>query len=77
VRGISVRFWLESLAAFVTLGFAILTVFVPDWIEAVFRFNPDHGNGVLERIVVFALAAISFGLTVAARHERQRLRLAP
>jgi hypothetical protein len=76
VRGISVRFWLESLSAFVTLGLAILTVFVPDWIEVMFRVNPDDGNGVLERMVVFGLAAISVGLTVAARHEWQRLRLA-
>jgi hypothetical protein len=75
-RGVSVRLWVESLGAFVTLGLAILTVFVPDWIEVVFRFSPDSGNGAVEGLVVLGLAAISVGLTVAARHEWQQLRLA-
>jgi hypothetical protein len=75
-RGIGVRFWLESVRGFVALVLAVLTVFVPDWIEVVLRINPDHGDGSLERMVVFGLAAISVGLAVAARHEWQRFRLA-
>ena len=76
VRGLSVRFCLESVSAFVTLVLAIVTVFVPDWIEVVFRVDPDHGDGSLERMVVLALAVISVVLTVAARNEWRRLRLA-
>lgn len=56
---------LASLNAFLL----ILTLFVPDWIEVVFRVDPDAGSGELEWLIAgaFALGTVGFGL--AARRQ--------
>jgi hypothetical protein len=42
------RFWIETgLGALSALLF-VLTLFVPDWIEAVSRVDPDRHSGSLE-----------------------------
>ena len=38
---------------------AVLTKVWPDWIEGVFRVDPDHGNGSVELAVVVVLLAVS------------------
>jgi hypothetical protein len=75
-KGMRIRFALEVLGAVGALMLAIFTLFMRDWIEVVFRVEPDAGSGAMEWVVVFALAAISVGLTLAARQQWQRLRLA-
>lgn len=56
---------LASLSAFLL----VLTLVLPDWIEVVFRVDPDAGSGELEWAVAgaFALGTVGFGL--AARRE--------
>ena len=56
---------LASLNAFLLM----LTLVVPDWIEAVFHVDPDSGSGELEWLIAgaFALGTVGFGL--AARRE--------
>ena len=56
---------LASLSAFLL----VLTLVVPDWIEVVFRVDPDGGSGELEWLIAgaFALGTVGFGL--AARRE--------
>jgi hypothetical protein len=41
-----------------------LTLVVPDWIEVVFRVDPDAGSGELEWLIAggFALGTVGFGL---------------
>jgi NADH:ubiquinone oxidoreductase subunit 6 (subunit J) len=70
-----VRFGLEVVGAVCALVLAIVTLLSRDWMEVVFGVNPDHGSGALEWAVVFAFAAISIGLTLAARQQWQRLRV--
>jgi hypothetical protein len=52
----------DVLAAAVFGSLAVLTLVVPDWIEAVFKVEPDGGNGSLEWLIVagFALVALVF-----------------
>jgi hypothetical protein len=38
-------------------GLAILTIFWPDWIEALTGYDPDQHNGTVEWLVVIALFA--------------------
>jgi hypothetical protein len=59
---------LASLSAFL-LG---LTLVVPDWIEVVFRVDPDAGSGELEWLIAgaFALGTVGFGL---AAHREWRV----
>ena len=36
-------------------GLAVLTIFWPDWIEALTGYDPDQHNGTVERLIVIAL----------------------
>jgi hypothetical protein len=69
------RFGAEVIGAAVALALAIVTVVSRSWIEAVFGVNPDLGSGALEWGLVFGLAAISIGLTLAAWQQWRRLKL--
>jgi hypothetical protein len=67
---------LEVAGAVSALVLAIVTLVWRDWIEVVFRVNPDAGSGALEWVVVFAFAAIATGLSLAARQQCRRLKMA-
>jgi hypothetical protein len=66
------RFWIETGLGVLSGAAVMLTLVVPDWIEAVFGVDPDHSSGALEwRIVAVPLVAtIAFGLV--ARREWRR-----
>ena len=53
--GLRRRFWLETICGSVTGIVAVITLFWHDWIEAVFRSDPDSGNGSAEWLVVLVL----------------------
>ena len=69
------RFRIEALAAALTGTLAVVTLFVPDWIEVVAGTDPDHGNGTLEVLIVLALAVASVALTLAALADHRRAAL--
>jgi hypothetical protein len=60
-------FWAETALAVLTASLAILTSVWPDWIEAVFGFDPDHHNGSLEWELTLALAVATLILGALAR----------
>jgi hypothetical protein len=66
------RLWIELVAATLAGPLAILTVFWPDWIEAVFRVDPDQGSGALEWVVVVGLALVAVVASFLARREWAR-----
>ena len=72
----SVRFALEVFGAASAFVLAIVTLFWRDWIEVMFRIDPDAGSGALEWVVVSACAAISIGLAFVARRQWCRIRMA-
>ena len=74
--GLRHRFWLESISGSVSGILAIITVFWHDWIEVVFGTDPDSGNGSAEWLAVLVLFLLTAALTVAARREWRRARLA-
>jgi hypothetical protein len=59
--------WLESVTAVLTGGLGLLTLLWHDWIELVFRVDPDHGNGSVEVWVVAVLLATAVLSGLAAR----------
>jgi hypothetical protein len=45
---------IRALAAF-CCGLAVLTIFWPDWIEALTGYDPDQHDGTVEWLIVIAL----------------------
>lgn len=74
--GLRRRFWLESIFGSVTGIVAVITLFWRDWIETVFRIDPDSGNGSAEWLTVLVLLLVMVTLALGARHEWRRAELA-
>jgi hypothetical protein len=69
IPAVRFRFWLEiGMATFTAILFVITLVW-PEWIEMVFHFSPDEGDGSFERLIVgfFLLATII--LSLLGRYE--------
>lgn len=59
----------------VLLGTAtIVTAVWPTWIEGLFGFDPDGGNGTTEWWIVAVLAATTIAAAVLARRDLRVLR---
>jgi membrane protein implicated in regulation of membrane protease activity len=65
-------FWIETALAMLSAVLFVSTFFVPDWIEAVFRIDPDAQSGSLEAAIVTALAVTTFVSSVLAYREWRR-----
>jgi hypothetical protein len=65
------RFWVETALAALTAVLAVVTQLWPNWIELVFRVDPDHGNGALERVLLgVCLVAFLASIVVAGAEYR-------
>jgi hypothetical protein len=65
-------FWIETGLAALSAVLLVLTLAVPDWIEAVFHVDPDRHSGSLEAAIVAAFAATTVVSSVLARREWRR-----
>ena len=75
-HGLRRRFWLETTLGSITGCLAVVTLFWHDWIEAIFRVDPDRGNGSAEWLVVIVLFIVTIILVGGARLEWRRAQLA-
>jgi hypothetical protein len=66
-------FWIETGLAVAAAVFCLLSIVWKDWIELVFRVDPDQGSGSLERLIALAFAALAVAFGALARRERHRL----
>jgi hypothetical protein len=66
------RFWTEIALGAASGAGAILTLVVPDWIEAVFGVDPDRSSGALEWLFVVVLVAATLVFASLARREWRR-----
>lgn len=73
-RGLKWQFWLESVVAIITGVMFVVTLFWNDWIEIVFRVDPDGNNGSTEKAIVGALFLVTIALIVAAVFEWRKAR---
>lgn len=65
------RFWAETIIAAACAVLAAVTAAWPQWIELVFRVDPDHGSGGAEWALVAAFAAAAILAATAASSEWQ------
>jgi len=62
---------IDLILATVSGALFVLTLTVPDWIEAVFGIDPDGGNGALEFLLAATFLAVALG---AGRFAARALR---
>lgn len=72
VRKPRARFWIEAGLAALTAILFVVTLISREWIEEIFKVDPDGGDGSLEWIIVAALSATSLSLSLLARGEWRR-----
>ena len=63
------RFWLETSLAIVTGILFVITLVWHNWVEIIFKMDPDQGSGLLEWLVVGTLLVVTIALIVLARYE--------
>ena len=73
--GLRTRFWVEATLTSVSGTLALVTMFWHDWLEA-FGFDPDHGSGTAEWLVVVGLLVVAVTFAAFARLEWRRTALA-
>jgi hypothetical protein len=64
-----------ALSAILAIA-TIVTAVWPSWIETVFGFDPDGGNGQAEWLIVAALAAVTLAAAMLARRDLRAVRSA-
>jgi hypothetical protein len=69
----SLRLWIETALGVVSAVALIMTLIIPDWIERIFGFEPDGGNGSTEWGLAIFLAIATLGLFFDAHRFRSRL----
>ena len=72
IRKVRPRFWAELALGVLTCFLFVLTLVSRDWIEAVFKVDPDQGNGSLEWIIVGVSGVVTVSLFLLARAEWRR-----
>jgi len=61
--------WMETAIATMGAFLFLLTLVWHDWIEALFRVDPDHGNGALEVVIPAGLFVLTIVLGLLARRD--------
>lgn len=63
------RFWVEVGMSAASALLVLMTLLWRDWIEIVFRVDPDHGDGSLEWVIAGAFVLSATGFSLIARRE--------
>ena len=71
-RTVRIRFWIEAGLALLTAGLFVLTLISREWIELLFRVDPDGGDGSLEWVIVAVLLVATAVFSWLARVEWRR-----
>ncbi len=66
------RFWVETVMALISSALCLVTILLNNWIEIVFKVDPDHYSGSLEWLIVFISLAVTATSVTLARYEWRR-----
>jgi hypothetical protein len=72
MKQVRLRFWIEAGLASLTAAMCLVTAVWPDWIEEVFRVDPDRHSGALEWGIVAVLLALTVAVGRSAYVEWRR-----
>jgi hypothetical protein len=70
------RFYFEAALGVIGTALFVMTLVWQDWVETIFGFDPDHGNGSFEYLISAAFVIVAVVSWVAARAEWKRWRAA-
>ena len=70
------RFWLETGLAILTGILFGITLVWHNWVEIIFKMDPDQGSGLIEWLVVGTLLVVTIALIVLARYEWRKAQTA-
>ena len=76
-KGLRRRFWAEMGLGLASAVFVLLTLLWKDWVEIVFKVDPDHHGGSLEWAIVGVAVVVCFATLLAARLEWRKASAAP
>jgi len=68
---------IESGVAVLAGFLFLLTLITREWIEALTGWDPDHGNGSLEWLIVVVLAVVAVGIGLRARSDWRKVQAVP
>jgi len=71
-KRLGIAFWSESIVGSIAAFLAVLTLAWPDWIEGVFRVDPDNHSGSLEWAVAVGFIVAAAVCAALARREWHR-----
>ena len=70
-------FWIEAVLALGSIALLSMTVVWKDWIELVFKVDPDAGSGAVEWSVMAVTLLLTVLLLALARSEWHRAATQP
>ncbi|HYT84183.1 MAG TPA: hypothetical protein VEK86_12050 [Gemmatimonadales bacterium] len=73
-RHVRLRFCVELGLGVASGLLLVVTLTTREWIELVFRVDPDNGSGALEWVIVTCLVLLTLFFTALARREHRRPR---
>jgi hypothetical protein len=65
-------FWIEALLALGNAVLLLMTLLWKDWIEIVFKVDPDAGSGAVEWLIVGVTLLLTIAFLTLARTEWRR-----
>ena len=71
------KFWTECALAGASGALFVLTLVTREWIELIFRVDPDQGSGALEWAVAAGTLALTVVSSLLARFEHRRVAAVP
>ena len=77
MRSLRGRFWVEMALTAISIALLVVTLAWREWIEIVFKVEPDHGSGTLGWVVVVGALVFAVTFSISAGRGWGRAVLLP